>query len=79
MADKPQGCARVTGAVLGESPPEVSEAPTHHQPTKEDFMAATVGQKGARFQRTGLFQRQLHQRAALRIFWQVDPTLLLPW
>jgi len=45
MADQPKGCARVTGAVLGEPSPEVPDAPSHHEPAKEDFMTARVGQK----------------------------------
>ena len=49
MADQPEGCARVTGAVLGDPSPEASEAPTHHQPAKEDFMTARVGQKAPDF------------------------------
>ncbi len=45
MADQPKGCARVTGAVLGEPSPEVPGAPTNHEPAKEDFMTVLVGQK----------------------------------
>jgi len=49
MADQPEGCARVTGAVLGESPPEVPEAPHHHQAVEEDSMTARVGHKAPDF------------------------------
>jgi len=49
MVDQPEGCARVTGAVLGEPSPEPSEAPIHYQPPKEDFMTARVGQKAPDF------------------------------
>jgi peroxiredoxin (alkyl hydroperoxide reductase subunit C) len=48
MADTPQGCARVTGAVLGEPPPEGSQPPDNHD-TREEKMAATVGQKAPDF------------------------------
>jgi peroxiredoxin (alkyl hydroperoxide reductase subunit C) len=56
MADPPEGCARVTGAVLGEPAPEASEAPTDDQPIKEDFMAATVGQKAPDFNAPAYFE-----------------------
>ena len=56
MADQPEGCARVTGAVLGGPSHEASEAPTHHQPIKEDFMAATVGQKAPDFNAPAYFK-----------------------
>jgi peroxiredoxin (alkyl hydroperoxide reductase subunit C) len=49
MPDQPAGCARVTGAVLGEAKPEASQAPTTNQPVKEDFMTARVGQKAPDF------------------------------
>jgi hypothetical protein len=56
MADTPQGCARVTGAVLGEPPPSTtsSEAP---QPTgKEASMTARVGQKAPDFNAPAYFK-----------------------
>ena len=56
MADPPEGCARVTGAVLGDPAPEASEAPTDDQPIKEDFMAATVGQKAPDFNAPAYFE-----------------------
>ena len=49
MADPPEGCARVTGAVLGEPSPEASEPPTDQQPAKEDLMTARVGQQAPDF------------------------------
>lgn len=48
MADQPKGCARVTGAVLGEAPPAEAE-PTTPSPTKEVRMTARVGQKAPDF------------------------------
>lgn len=49
MADQPEGCARVTGAVLGESPPDPDQATETPQPTKEELMTAHVGQKAPDF------------------------------
>lgn len=50
MTDKPQGCARVTGAVLGEPPP-TAPGPADAAPstTKEAAMTARVGQKAPDF------------------------------
>jgi len=56
MADQPEGCARVTGAVLGEPSSEASEAPTQHQPAREDFMTARVGQKAPDFNAPAYFK-----------------------
>ena len=56
MADQPKGCARVTGAVLGEPPPEASEAPTQPQPIKEESMTARVGQKAPDFNAPAYFK-----------------------
>jgi hypothetical protein len=55
MADQPEGCARVTGAVLGEPSPEAPEAPTSTQPVKGDFMTARVGQKTPDFNAPAYF------------------------
>ena len=49
MADQPEGCARVTGAVLGEPAPEASPDLSHDQPTRRDSMTAKVGQKAPDF------------------------------
>ncbi len=50
MDEKPQGCARITGAVLGE---ERAEAPPVTQPVqgkgKEERMTARVGGKAPDF------------------------------
>ncbi len=51
MADQPEGCARVTGAVLGEPSPEAEETPTHDKPTK-----ARVGQKAPDFNAPAYFK-----------------------
>ena len=55
MADQPEGCGRVTGAVLGEPSPEAPEAPKIQQPAKEDFMTARVGQKAPDFNAPAYF------------------------
>lgn len=49
MADQPQGCARTTGAVVGEKP---TVAPTPEITTikKEPTMTARVGQKAPDFE-----------------------------
>jgi peroxiredoxin (alkyl hydroperoxide reductase subunit C) len=49
MADQPEGCARVTGAVLGEPASETPPAPSDQPPAKEEMMTATVGQKAPDF------------------------------
>jgi peroxiredoxin (alkyl hydroperoxide reductase subunit C) len=49
MSDPPEGCARVTGAVVGDPPPEATEAENHHETTKEESMTARVGQKAPDF------------------------------
>jgi peroxiredoxin (alkyl hydroperoxide reductase subunit C) len=56
MADEPQGCARVTGAVLGEPGPEAPETPTQNQPAKESLMTARVGQKAPDFNAPAYFK-----------------------
>jgi peroxiredoxin (alkyl hydroperoxide reductase subunit C) len=49
MAEQPEGCARVTGAVLGEPSPDAPETPKGQQPIKEDRMTARAGQKAPDF------------------------------
>ena len=49
MADEPQGCARVTGAVLGEPSPEEPVAQSDNPTPKEEAMTARVGQKAPDF------------------------------
>jgi peroxiredoxin (alkyl hydroperoxide reductase subunit C) len=49
MADQPEGCARVTGAVLGEPSPEAPEAAPTPEAVKEDDMSARVGGKAPDF------------------------------
>ncbi len=49
MADKPQGCARVTGAVLGEPSPGEPIGQSDNQTPKEETMTARVGQKAPDF------------------------------
>jgi len=55
MTEPPKGCARVTGAVLGEPPPEASDVPTQQQPAKEVSMTARVGQKAPDFNAPAYF------------------------
>ena len=54
MADQPKGCARVTGAVLGEGSPE-ARTPTTHETTKEEHMTARVGQTAPDFNAPAYF------------------------
>jgi peroxiredoxin (alkyl hydroperoxide reductase subunit C) len=49
MADQPEGCARVTGAVLGDDPPETDPTTETPEPTKEERMTAKVGGKAPDF------------------------------
>jgi hypothetical protein len=49
MGDEPQGCGRVTGAVLGKEPAAPSAAPST-ETRKETTMTARVGQKAPDFQ-----------------------------
>jgi peroxiredoxin (alkyl hydroperoxide reductase subunit C) len=49
MADKPQGCARTTGGVVGEKPPADSP-PVPDEVKKEKTMTAMVGQKAPDFE-----------------------------
>jgi peroxiredoxin (alkyl hydroperoxide reductase subunit C) len=56
MSDQPEGCARVTGAVLGAREPETEEGKaTHDEPIKEERMAARVGQKAPDFNAPAFF------------------------
>jgi len=55
MADQPEGCARVTGAVLGEPKPEAPDVPTNDKPLQEEFMTARVGQKAPDFNAPAYF------------------------
>ena len=56
MADEPKGCARVTGAVLGEPKPEALNVPTNTELPKEEFMTARVGQKAPDFNAPAYFK-----------------------
>jgi peroxiredoxin (alkyl hydroperoxide reductase subunit C) len=56
MADPPEGCARVTGAVLGEPSSQAPIAPEPTEPAKEDFMTARVGQKAPDFNAPAYFK-----------------------
>ncbi len=49
MADKPEGCARVTGAVLGEPSSEVPVEQSNNKAAEEKTMTARVGQKAPDF------------------------------
>jgi len=54
MAEQPQGCARVTGSVAGETPKDQpAETTTQH---KEEVMTARVGQKAPDFTAPAYFK-----------------------
>lgn len=55
MADEPQGCARVTGAVLGGDEPATPPSPTA-EPPKERIMTARVGGKAPDFNAPAYYQ-----------------------
>lgn len=54
MAEQPKGCARTTGAVMGDKPstPTTAESPEK----KEMTMTARVGQKAPDFEAPAYFQ-----------------------
>ena len=56
MADEPKGCARVTGAVLGEPRPDDAETSESPQPAKEDRMTARVGYRAPDFNAPAYFR-----------------------
>jgi hypothetical protein len=56
MADEPKGCARVTGAVLGEPSPEPAEPSPTSEATKEARMTARVGHKAPDFNAPAYYQ-----------------------
>jgi peroxiredoxin (alkyl hydroperoxide reductase subunit C) len=49
MAEESEGCARVTGAVLGAPPSDSTDAPPTPESIKEERMIARVGQKAPDF------------------------------
>ncbi len=49
MAEQPKGCARVTGAVLGDPHAEAPASPSPTPVLKEERMTARVGQKAPDF------------------------------
>ena len=56
MAEQPKGCARVTGAVLGEPTPQTPEATPNDKRVKEDSVTARVGQKAPDFNASAYFK-----------------------
>jgi hypothetical protein len=54
MAEQPKGCARTTGAVMGEKSP--APAATESPEKKEMTMTARVGQKAPDFEAPAYFQ-----------------------
>jgi peroxiredoxin (alkyl hydroperoxide reductase subunit C) len=54
MSEQPEGCARVTGAVLGSPPPD--DEPAIDQPAKEEKMTAKVGQAAPDFNAPAYYQ-----------------------
>ena len=55
MAEQPTGCARPTGAVVGDEPP-AEETPTTQDVSKEVRMTAKVGQKAPDFNAPAYFK-----------------------
>jgi hypothetical protein len=55
MPDEPQGCARVTGAVMGDGPPTPDDQPATRDHAKEAAMTARVGQKAPDFNAPAYF------------------------
>ncbi len=55
MADQPQGCARTTGAVMGEPAP-AAPANESLDTKKENKMTARVGQKAPDFEAPAYFK-----------------------
>ena len=49
MTEEPKGCARTTGAVVGEEPPAAPE-PESGEPRRPAMTTARVGQKAPDFQ-----------------------------
>jgi peroxiredoxin (alkyl hydroperoxide reductase subunit C) len=49
MPEPPKGCARTTGAVVGEKPPAAADAGTD-QPRRDAMTIARVGQKAPDFE-----------------------------
>jgi hypothetical protein len=49
MAEEPKGCARTTGAVVGQEPPPAAE-PTPAEHRRETMTTAFVGQKAPDFE-----------------------------
>jgi peroxiredoxin (alkyl hydroperoxide reductase subunit C) len=56
MAEPQEGCARVTGAVLGEKDTKTPDVATTDETPKESFMTATVGQKAPDFNAPAYFK-----------------------
>ena len=56
MAEPQEGCARVTGAVLGEPESDAPDVPTKEETTKESFMTARVGQQAPDFNAPAYFK-----------------------
>jgi peroxiredoxin (alkyl hydroperoxide reductase subunit C) len=54
MAEQPKGCARTTGAVMGENPPTPAAAESPEK--KEMIMTARVGQKAPDFEAPAYYQ-----------------------
>jgi hypothetical protein len=50
MADPPAGCARTTGAVVGDQAPATSQPDAQHPQKEIPRMTARVGQKAPDFQ-----------------------------
>jgi hypothetical protein len=56
MADQPAGCARTTGAVVGEKPKPAPNLETAEPQKEMTFMTARVGQTAPDFQAPAYYQ-----------------------
>ena len=69
MTDEPKGCARVTGAALGDpSPAKAPDASDEHTERQGGTHDRTCRTEGPGFQRPRLLPGRLRERSVLRPF-----------
>jgi len=73
LEEKEIGCARPTGALVGEPEPAPEEKA---EPAKKEVQGMT--KEGPGFRGPRLPQGQVRQRQAVRFAWKVGSALLLP-
>ncbi len=78
MADQPKGCARVTGAVLGEPSPEEPVSTKTNKSLKEELMTARVGQKAPDFNAPAYYKGSFANVQISESLRQMDSSVLLP-